>query len=495
MPDDVLFSLNKAKDLNAINIVEHLSGQENDTPFQSGKVQVNGKFYDIQFVNHNGKTYLDVKRDFRGFFSFFRNRWGNKHTNCANELKGTIQNILASKKYVLVKNNYNALLDIGRKSNMESLEIGNYGFSDNRNVLVAQDVISAVNRKLQSEGKNTHLEFNKIDSYNTAIGITTGSLNMTTYNKVISNLSASQLSVKEDDCKKLHLDQTKAKAWIKFIQQPENAAKINIVKKLHSYMHQDPNEPLDGKQTGWKADFKKNPDQALRNFVIKNSPLPLNTLDAEFLDRAVNTLREFIELSNMEHGDEKIKAAKDFFDKNRWLTEADNKEIDKKLNAFMTENDCNLNTALHALYNGDRRNHNKLYLFVNNLLMYSTFRQTSKLGIDFFRQNHIPILFQHADRKHMDLSRNNKMDAILTENFWKDGNENVDSKGSEITNSEIRHAKQLDDKFGQESGIFYVAGAKDNPAYQATYVEDNAAPAHIGNNKDAFIEIKPSKYA
>ena len=120
MPNDPLFSLNSAKDIQAINIIENLQGKGDSTPFQSGKIQVNGKFYNIQFVNNNGKTYVDVKREFKGVFSYFRNRWGNQHTRCANELKGSIKNILQSKEYVLVKNNYNALLEIGRKTNLKS---------------------------------------------------------------------------------------------------------------------------------------------------------------------------------------------------------------------------------------------------------------------------------------------------------------------------------------------------------------------------------------
>ena len=92
--------------------------------------------------------------------------------------------------------------------------------------------------------------------------------------------------------------------------------------------------------------------------------------------------------------------------------------------------------------------------------MYSTFRQTSKLGIDFFLENNVPVLFQHAAHRHNDLSEKNRMQKIITENFWKEGQLDKDTGGSLITHSELRHANHLLEKYEDESGINYVNGVK-----------------------------------
>ncbi|MCR5813106.1 MAG: hypothetical protein K6G15_01250 [Desulfovibrio sp.] len=495
MVEDIMFSLNKANDLKATDIVEHLRADEKSNDFQSGKIQVNGKYYDIQFVKNDQKIYVDVKRDFKGIFSYFRNRWGNKHTNCANDLKSSIKNILASKEYVLVKNNFDALLAIGRKANMNNIEIGNYGFSDNRNLIIKQSVVDAVNRTLQKEGLTKKLLFNKIDTYNNVIGITTRTLNITNYNNLMSNLTSKNLNAKDKYCKHFNIDKQKANAWINFIQRPENISKINIVKKLYNYMNQDDDITTNDKQTGWKADFKKNPDQALRNFIIKNSSLKMKELTPDFLNQATAIFKEFITISNLPEGNEKQEALTNFFKEERWLSKKDQTSINNVLLRRMNEDDCDIDQALKECYNGDRRNHNKMYHFINNILMYATFRQTSKLGLDFFREQNISVLFQHADRQHTDLNEKNAMEKILSENFWKEGRTDKSESGSEITYSEIRHAKQLQDKYGEESGIFYVTGVKENPMAEDVDTSKNlGAPRPVGTPKDAFVEITPSKY-
>lgn len=493
MPDDVLFSLDKAKDLKAINIIENLQGKDGDVDFQSGKVKVNGKFYDIQFVKDNDKVYVDVKRDFKGVFSYFRNRWGNKHTNCANELKSSIVKILKSKEYVLTKNNFDALLSLARNSKIRDIEIGNYGFTNNRNLVIKQSVVGAVKRTLQKEGIDKKLTFNKIDTYNDIIGVTTKTLNIDNYFNIMSQLKNKKLTIDEKYHKKSKIPENKVRAWMAFIQKPENASKIDIVGKLHSYMNQDKNINDNEKQTGWKADFKKNPDQALKNFIIKNSSIKMSELTPEFLDEATKNFKELININNFQ-GEEKDNALKNFFREDRWLTNDDKKLIDSKLIDKMSEDDCSLDQALDDLYNGDKRNHNKMYMFLNNVLMYATFRQTSKLGLEFFHDNKIPVLFQHANRKHIDLDEKNAMNNILSENFWKDGSTDKSVKGSEITHSEIRHAKRLEETYGDGAGIFYVAGAKYNDVQDENKPQIDGNQHSIGTKKDAFVEIEKSKY-
>ena len=89
-------------------------------------------------------------------------------------------------------------------------------------------------------------------------------------------------------------------------------------------------------------------------------------------------------------------------------------------------------------------------------MVYATFRQTSKLGLDFFKSQNKPILFHMSNR---DLTDFGNPDWILNERHWKDGQIDPTYGGSEITHSEVRHANKLMRDFGNDARITQVQGA------------------------------------
>ena len=99
------------------------------------------------------------------------------------------------------------------------------------------------------------------------------------------------------------------------------------------------------------------------------------------------------------------------------------------------------------------------YVLFSDILMYATFRQTSKIGLDFFKSQGKPILFHTSDRKSMDFG---DMAWIKGENHWKSGQLDPKYGGSEITHSEIRHATKLIEKYGDGTDgadLWFVKGA------------------------------------
>jgi hypothetical protein len=83
----------------------------------------------------------------------------------------------------------------------------------------------------------------------------------------------------------------------------------------------------------------------------------------------------------------------------------------------------------------------KAYNLLCNVLMYSVFRQTSKLGLEFFRSQNIPVMFQNADINGKALQ--GRMDTVLKENTWKKGFIQGKNTNSPITHSEMRHVERL----------------------------------------------------
>ena len=215
--------------------------------------------------------------------------------------------------------------------------------------------------------------------------------------------------------------------------------KINIPKKLFSYMHQDPNA-VDGneKTTGWKAAFRRNPQEALKQFVLKNLPYGSGKVTDAEADFLAGKLNKFIEFYN--NGKGTPQQRKDYINH---LFKAEKWQLP-----------------------GSKQTPESLRGLFENVIIYSTFRQTSKLGIDFFREQNVPVMFQFSDNKGKSLEGEGNA-RITGENFWKN-NESGENGGSSITNSELRHINRilaeehLDQTHSSQAGIYLAAGGHAN---------------------------------
>jgi hypothetical protein len=69
------------------------------------------------------------------------------------------------------------------------------------------------------------------------------------------------------------------------------------------------------------------------------------------------------------------------------------------------------------------------------------FRQTSKLGLDFFRQRGVPVMFQWTNHQGVSLEDSDK---TIKNTWWKDPADSVHNHyGATITFSEMRHVVKM----------------------------------------------------
>ena len=86
--------------------------------------------------------------------------------------------------------------------------------------------------------------------------------------------------------------------------------------------------------------------------------------------------------------------------------------------------------------------------FVEDLLSIATkvmrnmvFRQTSKLGLEFFKQEGTPVMFQWSNHEGVSLENGEK---TITNTWWKNERDSVHNHyGATITFSEMRHVMKM----------------------------------------------------
>ena len=207
-------------------------------------------------------------------------------------------------------------------------------------------------------------------------------------------------------------------------------------------MHQNENldATIDSKSTGWAADFRHNPDQALKNFVIKNLPYQDRNISDADINFITSKFKEYIELYNI--SDDKVRQEKmeQFLDPEKWRTQAEQDKIKAEYNELIQQGESPEDVADYLKQTFPITSCSK-FQTLNNVLIFSTFRQTSKLGLNFFHEQKVPVMFQFSDYTGKTLTKN--VNSVLKENFWKEGHKDPLTGGSAITNSELRHANRL----------------------------------------------------
>ena len=420
MTDITPIKLAVADDIRSASLAKNLTENENGS--LSGKIKIGYKSYTVS-VSDTGEVNVNRKLGFFGRI-FIR----NSHTAPAIRLENKIAELLKTNEYAMVRNANTQLKNIiSNSGGKKDIEVANYGLKDNRIALVS----SGINVDAAKKNKNVDsVSFNTIDTYNAMIGIKGANLMSDKYEKTM-NAIVSGIKIKDADDD--GYDKAQVKKWNEFLARPENMAKINIPKKLYNYMHQDPNA-VDGntKTTGWKAAFRKNPDEALKQFVLKNIPYGHGRLSDDETQFLAGKLKEFVEIFNSERHN----SLQSFYKSGNW-----------------------------KLSGSEKTPHDLRELF-ENVLVYSTFRQTSKLGINFFREQKVPVMFQFSDNKGNSLEGEGNA-KIIGESFWKNS-ESSDHGGSSITNSELRHINRilvqenLDLTHSSEAGIYLAAGGHED---------------------------------
>ncbi len=333
-----------------------------------------------------------------GFAEKFRGLFATNHTNTAKAIESRLG-------------------DMAR-----SCVLASYGFSQNR--APASKAADVFNKQ---HAGGSQVALHTIDAYNGCVGIRwegTGFRELVNLDDDINNGNL-QVSIPSDtdengkrvdlagiDSQMHSIGAERAGKWRDFVHQ--NAAKIDILGKLHGYITS--NDPV-AKKTGWAAEFARNKDRALKQFVDKNIPVKCVTTAGD-VDRLAALLKEFV--LSVSAAPDKNAAMEDFY--NKHFRPGDTgycqTDIDRNVHNSDTDN-------IEDLFNG--------------VLLMATFRQTSKLGIDFFRKEKVPVMFQWSNHEKVSgmQERHN--------HWWKKNparfGDNV--RGNAITLSETRHMDRL----------------------------------------------------
>lgn len=478
-------SIRNLDGLTAVNLVEKMRDAGASQLKDQSTIRIGSETYKVNYVRgENGPDRLQMQRHYTGLFGRLRNWWNRNELATqpgAVALNAKIENLMKSTDYQIVRNTYDKLLAIANAhQGRGEIEVGNYGHSEPRNLVEKLAVVEAVNRTLAKSGKSIRL--NKIDTYNTELGITTDTLMPDKYGALMKNIASGSLTANEDmlDDERYTVEREDLEAWRTYISDPRIAAKIDIPRKLFAYL----NQPAEGGGddaglVGWKKDFKMNPDQALRNFVVKNMPASAmrnGEATPENIDFLCGKIREYVAIYNMEDGPAKDARMADFLRFDNWpCTGADEKNIKSMAKPFITDKAKKTNRPPDEAWRHFKKEIRANFLqqkprealkclaayrLFANIIMYATFRQTSKIGLDFFKSQGKPVLFHSSHRDYKDFGDTG---WILKENHWKTGDLDPTYGGSEITHSEVRHATKLVTRYGNGAdgaNLWFVNGAQ-----------------------------------
>ena len=435
----------KLADVSNLSTGRLLAGFEDKTgALHDGRIKSNGNYYEVKFLE--GGT-AEVRRNYQGPFAWFRNRWCSHETTRAKALQEKINTILSQSKsdeYRILSGTHRQLLGIIEKSTAKTIEVANYGFEPNRTKISDEGLVSTMNEKLKADGRM--ISFNKIDDYNAFLDISPNSFNPINMHEMIEDISGGRLQTRFPADYKDNFNLADIKQWKTFLGKPENVAKIDIPSKLYRYMHL-PEGHKASKETGWEAAFAKDKTAAMRAFILKNIPFLLKGLaDTQTVDMLADRMTRYVEIYAIKDDAERNKALGKFMSSSNWLLPKEQESFNKLAQQIGLEN---------ATRRADETavTQRKAYNLFRNVISYAFFRQTSKLGLEFFRNKGTPVMFQFAD--YAGKSYLGREDDLRRPEAWRNGEDTDEFRqtgGSPITNSEMRRAVWLNAAHGPNLG-------------------------------------------
>ncbi len=440
---DVSLKLGHVNDVSTGRV---LAGFEDESgKMQAGRIKVDGKYYEVTFLE--GGT-SEVRRNYQGFFGSFRNKYCHKDTKRALALQERINNVLKqadTKEFKIISGTHQKLLGLLRSNDAAAIEVGNYGFESNRQIVAKSWLVETMNERLAKSGRM--IKFNKIDDYNNLVGINAASIDPREFHEMANSIATGTLRARipdgyDDNFSKQDLDD-----WKAFLKKPENVAKIDIPGKLHRYMHLPEGHKTE-KQTGWEASFARDKNAAMRSFILKNLSYGAKDVSSATVDLLAKKMAEYVEIYAVADKDERDRQMGEFFKKTNWLMP----EEQVKFNDFSAKNG---KAAAESTIERKTLDERKLFNLFRNVLSIAFFRETSKIGLDFFRSKGTPVMFQFSD--YSGRSYVGRQQELFAPEAWRDGEESQwfrEKGGSAITSSEMRHAL----RFGENPTIHFVGG-------------------------------------
>lgn len=461
MPSNVNLNINAVRDITAGRLAVNF--ENNSGKLRSGSISMGGETFSVSF---SGKT-ATVKKQYEGFFgglkSFF---WGGTAEAKAIEQKmNDIIRANGGRSFQIVSNSRAYLGHLMDKApGGDRLEVADYGLSRNRNAVRDAKLVEALNEKYGAT-TGRKLFFNQIDTYNSLFSIEPSSFTPMHFAGTLQQIRTGTLPL-NTNVSTADFDMDTANAWKSFLARPENVAKIDIPGKLHRLLHL-PSGHVPAKQTGWEATFANaaDKDEALAQFVLKNLPKSSKDISPDDFKDLCSRVKRFAELSALPEGEDKKRQLEEFFKRENWLSTAEDGKLDE-LRADESYKDCTEEEiqGLFEYYTPTDRC--QRYITFSNVFTNAMFRQTSKMGLEFFKEQGIPVLFQYADNTGK--SMEGRFCAEVKGEAAKRSLDDIRrSGGSPITYSEMRRAakiskaaSQLPDDRLATTPIVFTPGAK-----------------------------------
>lgn len=169
-------------------------------------------------------------------------------------------------------------------------------------------------------------------------------------------------------------------------------------------------------------------------------------------------MKSYIEIYAIEDEKKRDEAYGEFFRSSNWLMPKEQKSFNDFAAKYGKEHASKFADESKSL---DER---QLFNLFRNVLSYAFFRQTSKLGLEFFRDKGTPVMFQFADYAGQSY-KNREMDLFKPEGWRKGENSEDFSKdgGSPITNSELRRAMKINSADSLNRDVNNINAEEPNP--------------------------------
>lgn len=460
---------NNIDDIDTIDVIDKLqdkTGKLNST----AKIVINGESFTLSAKDKgNNKVAINVTKNYASGLKGFLQKLFGYRSQVAHSITSKLATIMTSNKYAQITQNllqFRSIVSESLKKGVKDIEIADYGLSPNRQIVSTNNLVKKIQNEFASEG--VKLRFIQIDNYNAALNIAPDRLlicpkaknmkNSETYSQTINNIKNGEHKIREDRRKSYNISPEMLDAWKNFLSREENVKKIDIPTKLNEYLHQDPNS-IPEKETGWKAQFKADPDKALRNFVLKNLSYEYKDITQEEFEELVSDVKNYLDVMNIKDEKERNEKLKEFCATENWRNEKEQERYDDFYNDDIKKGYSPEEARERA---DDGPMYTARFQRLNSIFSIATFRETSKLGLEFFKEQNIPVMFQFADYYGNNL-QGEKFNNILSETKSLDEDK---KQGSAITHSELRHAKRLKERF-TDFALKLAGGGKEERAQQA----------------------------
>ena len=352
--------------VNSVNQIDASAFVEKDTnTLQNGKIRLGNSFFSVK---------VDNSKINAGYFN---------NLNMSKETKSHLQDKLTADK-IVISEKFNIAKEIGNNEKIKQVIL--HGMSDVKQpAKIASDEVVNVKKAFKPT---------TIDTYNSSIGIEKENVSkdpINTFNSIRNGTIDKGLSADDVIGHKEDITLDIRAEWKQYLK--DNADKVDIFKKVASFINEGSQPSSHGaKTTGWAEQVRKyGIDDTLKGFILKQMEPSdrKNCLINGTIDKYISVLKECaIKSKEGALNKQEYEAVLDKHFPNRHVMENKNKH--------------------HNEYSEAKG--------FGNIIANAFFRQTGKLGVQFFESKGIKVIFQWSD--HNGLTADKKENKASLNNKW-----------------------------------------------------------------------------